>query len=84
MSEHTDQAVFLINSIKDEMAQLARVVVNALDDNRVDFWEVLLIGREGTDLGTAFMHAMRGASQDVQKEILRILEHGSFEAPADS
>lgn len=84
MSEHTAQAEFLLNAIKDEMAQLARAVVMALADNKVDFWEIVSIGREGTELGTAFMHALRGASKEVQSEILNVLEHGKFVGPESS
>ena len=81
MSEHTAEAVALVNQIKTEMAELARVIVQALGDNRIQFWEIWRIGREGSDVGTAFMHLFEGASDEVRMEVLRVLEHGMFVGP---
>ena len=84
MTDNTAQAEFLLNAIKNEMAQLARAVTMAIADGNVEFWEIVAIGRESTELGTAFMHAMRGATKEVQAEMLRVLEHGKFVGPETS
>ena len=64
-----DQIVYLMDVIKDSVANLARDVFMALEDGRIDFWEGLRLGT----LGTSSLAAIASAIQTLDRADLQVL-----------
>jgi hypothetical protein len=69
-------ALFVVNSIKAQCSNVAREIVRALDDGKVDGFEGLSLTLMVTTLGTQMIALFESMPKEVRKDVLYALEHG--------
>lgn len=78
LTDHTE-ALAIVNTVQRQIAQLARTIVNALNDGRVTPWEGISIATQGTQAASTVLAVLQGVSPEVRKDVLYVLEHGHWE-----
>lgn len=73
-----ESALLKLNSVRRQMANLARQVEVALRDRKVDWSEAFMLSGAAAQLGTTVTNLLTAGDTVLQGQILHILEHGHF------
>jgi hypothetical protein len=77
-----DDAIAVVNQLQDDMANLARTVYNALEDDRISTMEGIRIAMSSVSLGTRWLGQFQSMSQAELTEILYVLENMDIVLPS--
>lgn len=69
---------YLLDMIKDELAELADLVYVALDDDKIDWAEGLMIGNKGMSAAANIMGALKKLGDVGVGQFIEVLEHSDL------
>lgn len=72
----THDAELVVNTIKQQVASLARTIVDALKDHKLSSMEIMHISLQGMTLAGTVMTTLQGADDLTRADILVFLENG--------
>lgn len=74
----TTDALAFVNAQKEGLARLVRGVIRALDDGHVSTWEGIAMGQMAVNVGVGFVAQLEQMSPGDIKDVLFVLENGTF------
>jgi hypothetical protein len=79
-----DAAVAQVNDMKQQLAELARGIISALDDRKVTPMEGMMLGQRGLMFAMTLVTMLQGLPPEQLKGVLYVLEHGRIVLPPDA
>ena len=76
-----DQALAIVNMMHEQLADLARAIVTALNDGTVAPWEGMQLGMQGMTLASSVMALVQGLDTATRDDVLYVLEHSERVLP---
>jgi len=71
-----ETGVMLVNTLKDQLTELARSIVSSLNDKKISPMEGVLLGMKGMNLATSMITLLEDGDTVTRDEVLYVLEHG--------
>ena len=79
-----EQALMMVNDLKNQLAGVARAIVAALGDGKMQPWEGVMLGQRGLQLALTLTTVLQGADGALRHDILHVLEQGQVVLPEGS
>lgn len=76
-----EEALTIVNTIQSQAADLARTIVNGLQDGRVSTFEGIQFALKGAGLASTIQAVAQEADAETRRAILDVLEHGQWVVP---
>jgi hypothetical protein len=73
-----EMAVATVNTIKLQLAQVVRAMVQALQDGKITPAEGMQLSMQGMALATSILTVVQGVDAATRQDILFVLEHGQI------
>jgi hypothetical protein len=73
-----EMAIATVNTIKMQLAQVVRAMVQALQDGRITPAEGMQLSMQGMALASGILTVVQGVDAATRQDILFVLEHGQI------
>jgi hypothetical protein len=73
-----EMAIATVNTIKMQLAQVVRAMIQALQDERITPAEGMQLSMQGMALATSLLTVVQGVDAATRQDILFVLEHGQM------
>ena len=70
-----EQALVILNTMQQQLADLALSIVTALNDGKVSPWEGMHLGMQGMALASYVMTLLQGLDKTTRDDLLYVFEH---------
>jgi hypothetical protein len=79
-----ETGLLIVNDMKQQLAGMARNVVQALADDRLTYTEIFSLATRSLLLGQTLTGLVQSKDKQTAKEVLHVLEHGQFSLPPEA
>lgn len=76
-------ALFIVNSLQEQLRGLVRSSIHAMQDGKVGTWEAWALGLKGINTATSIIALLQEMDEATKKDILYVLEHGEWVLPEE-
>lgn len=73
----------IVNGLHTQFADLARAIVNALNDGKIGPFEGMILSMKGMSVAAFVVSVLQGMDTATRKDILYTLEHGNWTLKED-
>jgi len=73
-----EMAIATVNTMKMQLAQAVRVMIQALQDGKVTPAEGMQLSMQGMTLASSMLTVVQGVDAATRQDILFVLEHGQI------